>query len=156
VILGVDPGACVGWALLTLDGHFHAAGSLDVAELGPRGIVLRLATLAPHGCHVAVETLEAVDHRPGFGPGMATDLCRTERLGGRIAQAFEDRGHVVLTPSAKEVRAHFFGQPSVDGAAVAALLAQRCPGWPKPRTTGIDGHARDAGAVALYAALGGP
>ncbi len=156
LVLGVDPGSrWIGWALLRVDAGYRLAGVLDLEELGGPGIVVRLATIASDaGCRrVGIECVEAVGYRPGFGTRMAGDLVRAARLGGRIAQAFEDRGAAVTEVTAEEVRTHFFNQRSVDAKAVRALVELKAPGWPKklPGVLAKDaGHARDAAAVALY------
>ena len=151
MILGVDPGSrWIGWAAMSDSGRLVGAGVLDLEQIDARGIVraLRsyLAAGSPASRLVGVETVEAVGHRPGFGPRMAGDLVRAARLGGKIVQAFTDDGVLVKEPTAEEVRSHFFGRPVVDGAAVKALVRERIAGWPKVS----NGHARDAAAVALY------
>lgn len=152
MILGIDPGSRhVGWAAIDDAGGYLLAGVLDLAQLGPAGVVSKLrAFVAGTGASrtVAVETVEAVGYRPGFGPRMAGDLVRAARLGGKIVQAFADDGVLVTEPTAEAVRMHFFGRPSVDAAATRALVQQRIAGWPKVS----NGHARDAAAVALYVA----
>ena len=156
IVLGVDPGADhLGWAVL-LGRQYQAAGTITLSALSfatVAGAVRELRGIAvEHAVRtVAVERVERVNARPGFGSTMATGLCHGHGVGQRVAQAFDDDGLLVLECSAEDWHMQFFNQRAVDGAAVAAMLGYLVEGWPRPRTRGIDGHARDAGGVALWA-----
>lgn len=155
-VLGVDPGAAhLGWSVLA-GRRYVAAGTLELDALSfasVSGVVRQLrAIVREHGVRVVgVERVERVNARLGFGSTMATGLCHGHGVGQRVAQAFDDDGLLVLECSAEDWHTQFFNQRAVDGAAVAAMLGHLVHGWPAPRTRGIDGHARDAGGVALWA-----
>jgi len=155
VVLGVDPGAVhLGWAVLR-GGRFVDCGTVELVAMSRPSVAKAIRILRWVACRetvaaVVVERVELVNARPGFGSTMATGLAHGHGVGQRVVQAFLDDGLPVLEVAAETWHLEFFGQRAVDAPSVAALLARYVAGWPAPRTRGVDGHARDAGAIALW------
>ena len=151
--LGVDPGSAhVGWALLRredvagLGVRVLASGSHEQLEV--RDVIARLRGVWRRpGVRVAVERVDAINARAGFGSTMATGLLLGHGVGQRIAQAAEDDGLVVVEVTAERWHHEYFNARAVDGAAVAALVQSRVSGWPARSNA----HQRDAAALALWA-----
>ena len=154
-VLGVDPGAAhLGWSILR-GGAYVAAGTIEVDAMDFGSVTEAIRQLRGHASnhvvrHVAVERVERVNARPGFGSVMATGLAHGHGVGQRVLQAFYDDGLPVWEVAAETWHLEFFGQVAVKGDAVSALLAHLVKGWPAPRSRGVDGHTRDAGGVALW------
>jgi hypothetical protein len=157
VIIGaIDPGVHVGWCLLDTEGpRFLRAGVIHTDQVGIKPAILALRGLMVHASIVAVEVVEHVNHRPGFGCGMATSLVLCGRFTGRLVQALEFDHHDVWELQSETVKRHWFDRPSVDAQAVRVLVEGRIAGWPR-KLPGLlakhAGHARDAGAVGAYVA----
>ena len=149
IVLGVDPGSAhVGWAVLESGGPAHVvSGSHE--GLPTRDVIARLrgAVRTRRVGLVAVERVEQVNARGGFGSQMATGLLLGHGVGQRIAQALEDDGVRVVEVTAEAWHLAYFNARAVDGPAVAALVQTRILGWPAVSNA----HERDAAAIALWA-----
>jgi Holliday junction resolvasome RuvABC endonuclease subunit len=150
VILGVDPGSShVGWALLSDALSYVDAGVLEHEDARHVVKFIRFCVGSMGASRlVAVERVEQVNARAGFGSTMATGLCLAHGVGQRIVQALEDDGVAVREVTAEAWHRAYFERRAVDAKAVKALVQHRIAGWP----TKSNAHARDAACIALWAA----
>jgi Holliday junction resolvasome RuvABC endonuclease subunit len=157
IVLGIDPGSVnLGWAALSLDGarrEHLASGSYTIDARDGRTVRDVVGALRAFAAGVgavgliAVERVEQVNARAGFGSTMASALCLAHGVGQRLAQAFEDDRYHVAEFTAETWHRHFTAARAIDGQAVAAIIANQLRGWPKRSNA----HARDAACIALYA-----
>lgn len=152
-VLGVDPGArWVGWCALEYSSvpALLGQGVLDLERCNERLVVRMLRSYAKHfaATRCGVERVVQINARAGFGSTMATALCAGHGVGQRIAQGLVDARFDTREFTAEDWHRHFFNARAVDGAAVKALVEGRLEGWPAISNE----HARDAAAIALYAA----
>lgn len=155
IVLGIDPGSrFVGVAVLDVRAEgvtgralYVAHDVLDVQALGEERVLLAIAAHLAHGVRLAgIERPERV-----ASAVMASAMLRTSWIAGRIAQALAVAAVRVHPFPAETWRTHFFGQAAVKNAPIATLIELHVTGWPKKSNE----HARDAAAVALYAAVRG-
>lgn len=154
-VLGIDPGATCGWALVDFafpkTPRFVIGGAAVCVQLG-LGDVFAFADargtqafMARHEIDlVAIETVGRVFPRAGFGTDMATAIANASKLGGRILGAAEARGIETAECEANEWRQKLGAGRGASDAEVKRALALRIE---LPRCSA---HVRDAVGVALY------
>lgn len=155
-VLGID--APQGWAVLQIDGGkpvYVDAGELDAAD-PPVALATILSVYNPD--LVAIERVETVVPRDGFGPNMAGNLYRSGWTGGELRDRARTMGFNVVLVEAPEVRAAFgIRAPKGKADAMAAqVLRARCPSWPAPAKPGQRSstvHERDAALAGLFAVM---
>lgn len=158
-VLGVDAGVHCGVAVLDVDlargmGSFIHCGILDAGDR--IGELRRMLNDEPFHPLVAFEIPSGVvyerDRRGAPSrPAMTKHLVEAAGIGRELRGVALALGFEVATATAGEVRAALCGRNNADDAAVESMLRLRCPTWPAPRKT--TNHERDAGAVAIFAAL---
>jgi Holliday junction resolvasome RuvABC endonuclease subunit len=152
IVLGVDPGATTGWALvkvsLSVSGsQWLAAG----AEREPSNVlsVMRgsMLTAGERIELVAIETIGTVFPRARFGAGMAKDLARASRIGGELAGAAKVMGLTVAEVEAAAWRRALTGRGAPKDRLVKLAL-----GMVIKLPARSNAHERDAAGVALHCA----
>jgi len=142
IVVGVDPGAVNGIAVLDMAGPTPRILSLGSCR-DPRA-VLEMAAWRP--VLVAVESVSAVFSRARFGAGMASALVNTARIEGQVLEHYRGLGIQVATCSAAEWRRALTGSGTARDARIKVVLGMR--GLLPGRT---NAHERDAIGVALFA-----
>ncbi len=147
-VLGIDAGRDCGVALLDVDLAKGTAVCIEATTLRRDGRLDEFEeSLENRPQLVAVELPEGHAYA---GRTVATiHLAEAARIGGELAGFARGRGLDVVTTNAADVRRDLCGRGNVSNHDVAQMLRLRCPSWPRRSNN----HARDAGAVAIWAAL---
>lgn len=154
--LGWDPGSrYVGWALLDVPLRGPAlhlrSGMLDLRETDLFGTDSPLRSMAEDRVvHVAVEQVLKVVDREGFSLSMASELAKTERVGGLILGAARILGLQWSEPEAPAWRKALCGDRQASDALIKTIVGARVHGIP----ASTNSHQRDAMGVAIYAGIG--
>jgi Holliday junction resolvasome RuvABC endonuclease subunit len=151
-VLGWDPGSrWIAWALLDVPpcgpALYLDRGTLDTDPLGAGSPLWKLSELRVQ--HVAVELVAKVYNRPGFSTDMASELAKTERVGGLIVGAARMLHFTWSEPAAPEWRKQLCGDRQAEDSLIQTVIEARVQGLPK-RT---NKHERDAMGVAIYAGI---
>lgn len=144
-VIGYDPGATIGMAVLDVDGH--RARLVDARVSRDTSCVEGDLTLwAPD--LVAVETVSHVYPRARFSARMASAISNASLVAGRILGAAEGLGIPTVEVTAATWRKAIVGSGTASDARVKAAILGRIAGVPR-----CSAHVRDAAGVALFAAL---
>lgn len=145
-VLGVDPGATTGLALIRLDN----AGATWLGDESTRRDPGASSLMADHLellDLVAIESVRSVYPRARFAAHMATCIARASRVAGEIAGAARAHGIEVVDVTAEEWRKALCSSRQATDAMVSTVIRSRVSDWP----TRSNAHVRDAAGVALFA-----
>lgn len=154
-VLGVDPGATIGWCVLDVGdstGSYVSAGAVRAGAHGLGDDARSLLESVLAGARAIILAIERVEHVHGqarMGSSYAEGLARAGWVGGEIAQLGRARGLEVATVEAAVWRKLLVGSRTAKDAQIAAMVRVRIPTWPKRSNA----HTRDAAGVALWAGL---
>lgn len=178
-VLGLDPGAWLGWCVLDLDiaPAYVEAGVLSIAEIGEDAARAEIVAIAERLCvmHAGVERVRDPHVRgchPAAVSSMVVELAASSWLGGELAEALRGLACVVAPVPVEDVRNHALGplpathrKRAIVDDLVLAWCAANVVRWPARipgrgaayRQDGADllaqrrSHACDAALVAVYA-----
>ena len=146
-VLGVDPGATIGAAILRV-----SRGNCEwIDSWSGRSVGYLRSWLAETGAHgrrfdlVAIETAAVVYPRAGFGTYMATALMDAAKIGGELRGQAIERGLSTQEATAAAARKALVGLAQPSDAQVKSALGRAVK---LPKFT--NAHVRDAAVVALY------
>lgn len=157
IVLGFDPGAWVGYALVDIGPRVPVllrAGKLrydrDRSEVSGQEL-LEQALGEPRSVDlVAIEKVVQVYPRQGFSTPMATAIANATRIEGRLFEAARTKNLETSGATAKEWRYAITGLISPSDAAIKSVLSRRVTIAPGER---MSAHARDALGVSLYCGM---
>lgn len=142
-ILGIDPGATIGFATLRGDLWIGDGTTRDVQALCEH-----IANPDEPIDLVVVESVKQVYPRARFSSKMATALLLAERQVGEIVATARNAGLDVLEVSAAQWRSAIVGNKAATDAAIKAVVSKRVKDFPKRSNA----HVRDAMGCALFGA----
>jgi Holliday junction resolvasome RuvABC endonuclease subunit len=147
-LIGLDPGATMGMALIHLDTQSRPAFILGAATREPLDDVASwLETYKPD--LLAIESVTTVYSRSRFGASMAQALMASAKLTGRILQMAQGMGIATAEATAHEWRGAIIGKRNATDKQIKAALMQRVALMPKRSSA----HVRDAIGVAVFCGM---
>lgn len=142
-VLGVDPGATVGLALLEVRGGVAWwCGDDSTRDALASDLVRDELDL------VVIEKVGMVFASEGFSPWIATTLMRADRVAERIKVHFEQRRIPIREVAASTWRKHVIGKGNAGDALIRDTIELVVRDWPKRSSV----HVRDAAGCALWGA----
>jgi GNAT superfamily N-acetyltransferase len=138
-VLGLDPGGLTGWTILDFNGY--------------RPCFVSGGAVAPDGLHsidyasadwIAMEAVEEVYRRHGFGTQMATGIAGATRVEGRIIEIAKAKGLRLEMCTGNEWRRMVVGE--FNDPAIRRMVLLRVDRLPKRTNV----HMRDAMGTALF------
>jgi Holliday junction resolvasome RuvABC endonuclease subunit len=154
-VLGLDPGADIGWAILDVGTSTAepvwtgTASARTDAEIKAAWHLLLEVIDTHHPRLVAIERVERVHGTPRMGSSYAQGLARAAWIGGGLCALVRSKGLEPVTVEAPVWRLELVGIRSATDREVKEMLSTRCPHWPARSNA----HERDAAGVALFAGL---
>lgn len=157
IVLGIDPGARIGVALLDVGSRTANVVQLVTWADEDPILPLRMGGFLDNARRADLVCVERVEQVTGVRGGsahaltapLATGLARGNWIGGLLAGIASAKGYQVATVPAATWRAALVGSRAPSDAQVAQTIRVRCPGWPAKSNA----HQRDAAGCALWAGL---
>jgi Holliday junction resolvasome RuvABC endonuclease subunit len=147
-VLGVDPGACAGLALVNVNQRGEAGFILGASTRIPLDeVALWLEAYRPD--LLAIESVTTVYSRSRFGASMAQALMASAKLTGRILQMAQGMGIATAEATAHEWRGSLIGMRAATDAQIKSVLMRRVALMPKRSSA----HVRDAIGVAVFCGM---
>jgi Holliday junction resolvasome RuvABC endonuclease subunit len=147
-VLGVDPGAEAGVALVNVNQRGEAAFILGASTRAPLSDVESwLESYRPD--LLAIESVTQVYSRQRFGSSMATALLASSKLVGHLLQMAKGMDIATAEATAHEWRSKVIGKRNASDAEIKAALMQRVALMPKRSSS----HMRDAIGVAVFCGM---
>lgn len=147
-VMGIDPGATHGAALIELPEGRGQADYIEHASTRDLDELLRLLT-AWEPELVGCESVTTVYSRARFGAGMATALLNAERAVGDLRNECRKLAVPFVSVRAAAWRKLLTGNGSVGDQYIKSAVMLWVRGWPKRSNA----HARDAAGVAFWAGV---
>jgi len=145
IVLDIDPGATIGYALVSAAIRPAVLDHGKTRELGAVLGMIRGARARRELLVVAVEAVGLVYQRDGFGPRMAGYLAASSRQVGELVEAARAEGCPVLEVECREWRRQLCGKHNAGDTAVETAL-MLCGLLPKRSNP----HSRDAIGIARH------